>query len=227
MNNRKLEEVLQYNFKNRKLLQTALNHGSYCMEQGMGHEQSNQRLEFLGDAFFDAIISVELFNRMEGDEGTLSRTRATIVCENSLATVAEHLEIGKYLNLGKGENNAGGRHKKSLQADAVEAIVGAMFLDGGYDAAKEFVLREFKQIIDDAIEGKIILDYKTKVQEEFQKSGKNIRICYELDRATGPDHDKTFYVHLNCNGKRYGSGSGKTKKEAEQQAAKATIEGGI
>lgn len=227
MNNRKLEGILQYQFNNQELLQHALNHGSYCVEHGMGHEESNQRLEFLGDAYFDAIISTELFNRMTGDEGRLSQTRAAIVCENSLASVAERLGIGSFLNLGKGEEHAGGRHKKSLQADAIEAIVGAIFLDGGYTEAERFVLREFDEIITDAIEGKIAQDYKTKVQEEFQKRGQRIKISYELDKTTGPDHDKTFYVHLTCNGKKYGSGIGKTKKEAEQQAAKATIEGGI
>ena len=164
---------------------------------------------------------------MHSDEGKLSRTRAAIVCENSLASVAERLGIGNFLNLGKGEDNAGGRHKKSLQADAVEAIVGAIFLDGGYEAAERFVLREFDDIITEALTGNLVLDYKTKVQEEFQKKGKKIRISYELDKTTGPDHDKTFFVHLTCNGKKYGSGIGKTKKEAEQQAAKATIEGGI
>lgn len=227
MNNRRLEEILQYEFNNKELLQYALNHGSYCVEHGLSHEQSNQRLEFLGDAYFDAIISTELYKRMHSDEGKLSRTRAAIVCENSLASVAERLGIGNFLNLGKGEDNAGGRHKKSLQADAVEAIVGAIFLDGGYEAAERFVLREFDDIITEALTGNLVLDYKTKVQEEFQKKGKKIRISYELDKTTGPDHDKTFFVHLTCNGKKYGSGIGKTKKEAEQQAAKATIEGGI
>ena len=227
MNNHKLEEVLTYKFKEKNLLQRALNHGSYCMEHGLGHEDSNQRLEFLGDAYFDAIVSTELYKRMSGDEGKLSQTRAAIVCENSLASVAERLGVGTYLNLGRGEEHAGGRKKKSLQADAVEAIVGAIYLDGGYEEAERFVLREFESIINQAIEGKLVLDYKTRVQEEFQKSGKKVTISYELDKATGPDHDKTFYVHLTCNGKTYGSGMGKTKKEAEQQAAKATIEGGI
>lgn len=226
MNNNILEERIQYSFKDRKLLKTALNHSSYCMENGMGSDQSNQRLEFLGDAYFDAIISTELYKRMQSGEGKLSKTRSAIVCENSLAAVGERLEIGRFLNLGKGEDHAGGRNKKSIQADAMEALIGAIFLDGGYDAAEEFVLREFSQAIDDALSGRLMSDYKTVVQELFQKKGKNVRFSYVLDREEGPDHDKVFYVHLVCNGTIYGYGKGKTKKEAEQNAAKAALEGG-
>lgn len=194
----------------------------------METRDNNERLEFLGDAFFDAIISVELYKRLEKvDEGKLTKTRALIVCEKSLATVAQKLRIGEYLNMGKGEEHSGGRHRESILADAVEAVIGAIYLDGGYDEAARFVSREFEATVIDALAGKLFTDYKTQVQEALQKRGQKTSISYHLDKEEGPDHDKTFYVHLVCNGKTLGSGRGKSKKEAEQNAARATLEGGI
>lgn len=228
MNNLDFEKIIEYSFKDKSLLEKALTHSSYCRENGIETKNNNERLEFLGDAFFDAIISTELYKRLEKvDEGKLTKTRALIVCEKSLANVAGKLKIGEYLNLGKGENNAGGRKRESILADAVEAVVGAIFLDGGYDEAVRFVEREFRETIDDALAGKLFADYKTQVQEKLQKRGQKTVISYKLDKAEGPDHDKTFYVHLVCNGKTLGSGCGKSKKEAEQNAARAAIEGGI
>lgn len=161
------------------------------------------------------------------DEGKLTKTRALIVCEKSLATVAQKLRIGEYLNMGKGEEHSGGRHRESIMADAVEAVIGAIYLDGGYDEAARFVSREFKSTVIDALSGKLFTDYKTQVQEALQKRGQKTSISYHLDKEEGPDHDKTFYVHLVCNGKTLGNGCGKSKKEAEQNAARATLEGGI
>lgn len=228
MNNLDFEKIIEYSFKDKSLLEKALTHSSYCRENGIETKNNNERLEFLGDAFFDAIISTELYKRLEKvDEGKLTKTRALIVCEKSLANVAGKLKIGEYLNLGKGENNAGGRKRESILADAVEAVVGAIFLDGGYDEAVRFVEREFRETIDDALAGKLFADYKTQVQEKLQKRGQKTVISYKLDKEEGPDHDKTFYVHLVCNGKTLGSGCGKSKKEAEQNAARAAIEGGI
>lgn len=228
MNNLDFEKIIQYNFKDKSLLEKALTHSSYCRENGIQTKNNNERLEFLGDAFFDAIISVELYKRLEKvDEGKLTKTRALIVCEKSLAHVAANLNIGQYLNLGKGENNAGGRKRESILADAVEAVIGAIFLDGGYSEAVRFVSREFRKTIEDALAGKLFADYKTQVQERLQKRGQKTVITYKMDREEGPDHDKTFYVHLVCNGKTLGSGCGKSKKEAEQNAARAAIEGGI
>lgn len=227
MNNTSFEETIQYSFKDKSLLEKALTHSSYCRENGVEIKNNNERLEFLGDAFFDAIISTELYKRLEKvDEGKLTKTRALIVCEKSLAAVAVKLEIGQYLNMGKGEANSGGRERESILADAVEAVIGAIYLDGGYEEAVRFVSREFRNTIEDALAGKLFADYKTQVQEVLQKRGQKTVISYKLDKATGPDHDKTFYVHLVCNGKTLGSGCGKSKKEAEQNAAKAALGGG-
>ncbi|MGC2872813.1 ribonuclease III [Ihubacter sp. mB4P-1] len=228
MNNSDFEKVIQYTFQDKELLNKALTHSSFCREHAVETKNNNERLEFLGDAFLDAIIGVALYNRLsQMDEGKLTKTRALIVCEKSLAQVAVRLHIGDYLNMGKGEELSGGRHRDSIMADAVEAVIGAIYMDGGYDEAVRFVLREFAGTIEDAVEGKLFTDYKTQVQEALQKRGKKTVISYHLDKEIGPDHDKTFYVHLVCNGKTLGSGCGKSKKEAEQNAAKATIEGGM
>ncbi len=224
MNNGDFEKKIQYIFKDKELLNKALTHSSFCREHGTEVINNNERLEFLGDAFFDAIISVELYKLLEKvDEGKLTKTRALIVCEKSLAQVARRLDIGAYLNMGKGEEHSGGRHRESILADAVEAVVGAIYLDGGFEEAFRFVSREFAKTIEDALAGRIFTDYKTQVQEVLQKRGKKIIISYHLDREEGPDHDKTFYVHLSCNGKVLGRGSGKSKKEAEQNAARETF----
>lgn len=228
MNNRDFDKVIQYTFRDKELLNKALTHSSYCREHAVETKNNNERLEFLGDAFFDAIISVELYNRLtQVDEGKLTKTRALIVCEKSLAQIARRLGIGDYLNMGKGEELSGGRHRESILADAVEAVIGAIYIDSGYEEAARFVSREFADTIDNAVAGKLFTDYKTQVQEALQKRGRKTVISYHLDKETGPDHDKTFYVHLVCNGKTLGSGSGKSKKEAEQKAAKATLEGGM
>ena len=224
MNNGDFEKIIGYTFKNKVLLDKALTHSSFCREHAVETRDNNERLEFLGDAFFDAIISVELYKRLEKvDEGKLTKTRALIVCEKSLATVAQRLNIGEYLNMGKGEEHSGGRHRESIMADAVEAVIGAIYLDGGYEEAARFVSREFESTVIDALAGKLFTDYKTQVQEALQKRGQKTSISYHLDREEGPDHDKTFYVHLVCNGKTLGNGSGKSKKEAEQNAARATL----
>ncbi|HKM28561.1 MAG TPA: ribonuclease III [Anaerovoracaceae bacterium] len=224
MNNSEFEQIIGYKFNDPELLNCALTHSSFCRENDKAVKENNERLEFLGDAFFDAIISVELYNRLpEVNEGRLTKTRALIVCEKSLATEGMKLTIGQYLNMGKGEVHSGGRYRESIIADAMEAVIGAIFIDGGYDAAKGFVLSNFTKTIDDAVDGKLFADYKTEVQEALQLKGQKTVISYELDREEGPDHDKTFYVHLICNGRKLGSGSGKSKKEAEQNAARATL----
>lgn len=223
MNNGDFEKKIQYTFKNKELLNKALTHSSFCREHGTEGKNNNERLEFLGDAFFDAIISVELYKLLEKvDEGKLTKTRALIVCEKSLAQVARRLNIGSYLNMGKGEEHSGGRHRESILADAVEAVVGAIYLDGGFEEVFRFVSREFAQTIEDALAGRLFTDYKTQVQEVLQKRGKKVIISYHLDKEEGPDHDKTFYVHLTCNGRVLGRGVGKSKKEAEQHAARET-----
>ena len=226
MNTKEFEKKIGYTFQDINFLERALTHSSYNKEKNTKHKD-NERLEFLGDAFFDAIISVELFNRMgQVTEGKLTKTRALIVCEQSLAQVWRDLQIGKHINMGHGEESAGGRKKDSILADAMEAIIGALYLDGGYEAARDFVVKAFEETIEKAVAGKLFSDYKSEVQELLQKKGHTVNITYEIDKEEGPAHDKTFYVHLECNGKTLGTGVGKSKKEAEQNAAKATLERG-
>ena len=224
MNNTQFEKVIGYQFRNPEYLDRALTHSSYNKDKKT-HHVDNERLEFLGDAFFDAIVSVELFRRMgQVTEGRLTKTRAQIVCERSLAETARRLNVGKYINMGHGEDSAGGREKDSILADAMEAIIGAIFLDGGYDEAQKFVVAAFDDTIEKAVEGKLFSDYKSEIQEVLQAKGRIVNITYKIDREEGPAHDKTFHVHLECDGQILGTGSGKSKKEAEQMAAKAAIE---
>ena len=226
MNTKEFEKLIGYSFNNREYLETALTHSSFNKEKRTKNKD-NERLEFLGDAFFDAIISVELFSRMKDvTEGKLTKTRAVIVCEQSLANVARNFKLGEFINMGHGEDSTGGRKKDSILADAMEAIIGAMYMDGGYEAAQKFVVKAFADTIDKAVEGKLFSDYKSEVQEILQKKGPPVNINYKIDREEGPAHDKTFFVHLECNGEVLGKGSGKSKKEAEQNAAKEALERG-
>ena len=223
MNIKRFEDEIGYKFKNRKYLERALTHSSYNREKNTKH-QDNERLEFLGDAFFDAIVTAELFHRMEKDaEGKLTKTRALIVCENSLARAARNFDLGSYMYIGRGEEMAGGRNRASILADAMEAVIGALYLDGGYEITRNFVLRTFSDIVDEAVAGKLVSDYKSEIQEKLQKNGKNISITYTTDREEGPAHNKTFFVHLSYDGKILGEGSGKSKKEAEQNAARTAL----
>lgn len=227
MYNDKFEKEIQYEFNEKGLLNKALTHSSYCRENSLSPRESNERLEFLGDAYLDAICSAEIYSRMTNvNEGKLTKLRAGVVCEHSLTKVARRLNIGTYLNMGHGEDMSGGRDRDSIIADAVEAVIGAIFLDGGYEAASEWVLREFSDIIEDALAGRLSQDYKTLAQEVLQRDGSSPEIAYVLDREEGPDHEKTFFMHMTCNGKTLGHGSGRSKKEAEQNAAKAFLHGG-
>ncbi len=239
MNSEEFQEKIRYRFKDRSLLEQALTHSSFCRESCRAadkcgaygvfaeNKKNNERLEFLGDALFDAVISDVLYNRMaDVDEGQLTRLRALIVCESSLAEAARRLDVGRFLNLGKGEERSGGRRRTSILADAMEAVIGAMYIDGGFSQVQDFIRREFGKTIDDAVEGRLFYDYKTRIQEILQKNG-NADINYVLDRTSGPDHDKTFYVSLIADGKLLGRGMGKSKKEAEQHAARDAITGGI
>ncbi len=223
MNNTELEKIIGYKFKNRDFLDRALTHSSFNRERNTKHVD-NERLEFIGDGFLDAIVGVELYRRMSNvTEGKLTKTRALIVCEKALADVARKIGLGKYINMGHGEETAGGRKKDSILADGVEAVIGAVFLDGGYDEAAKFVVHFFKETIDNAVSGKLFQDFKSEVQEVLQSKGKPVNIVYITDREEGPAHDKTFFVHMECDGKSYGKGVGKSKKEAEQNAARETL----
>ena len=216
------EKRIGYEFKDKNLLDMALTHCSFNRERNTKHVD-NERLEFLGDALLDAIVSIELFKKMANwAEGKLTKIRAIVVCEKSLADIARKLDLGSFVNMGYGEDHAGGRAKDSIIADCVEAIIGALYIDGGYEAARNFVLNNFSNTIELAIEGKLFKDYKSEVQELLQENG-TVEISYVTDREEGPDHDKTFFVHMECNGIVYGRGSGKSKKEAGQAAAEASI----
>lgn len=220
---KELENKLGYRFKDISLLETALTHSSYTREKNSGLS-CNERLEFLGDAFFDAIIGEELYKSFpDQEEGFLSRIRATIVCEKSLSMKATQIGLGEYLMLGKGEEKTGGRNKISLLADAMEAIIGAVYLDGGFEEVKKLVLGIFADVIEDARHGKyIVTDYKTALQELLQSEGA-VSIKYRLAGESGPDHNKTFRVDLMIDGKYEAEGTGKTIKQAEQHAAEAAL----
>ena len=214
-----LQQKLGYTFRDPDLLETALTHSSYSKEHGEG-ARSNERLEFLGDAFFDAIIGEELFRIFpDREEGWLSRIRATIVCEKSLAAQARKLELGDFLLLGHGEEKSGGRRRESILADATEALIGAIYLDGGYEAVRQVVLDLFRGVIDDTRRGIfVVYDYKTHLQEVLQARGIT-DIRYQMTGEEGPDHDKTFTVTLYIDGVPSSQGRGKSKKQAEQNAA--------
>lgn len=226
MNNLEFQKNIKYEFSNPNYLDKALTHSSFAQEKKERCGKDNERLEFLGDAFFDAIISEELFKNLTNvDEGKLTKLRASIVCEKSLANQGKKLNVGKFLKMGKGEERMGGRERESIIADAMEAIMAAIFLDGGFEEAKRFVLGTFEETIQDAISGKLTMDYKTELQESLQING-DVKIFYHIDKEEGPDHDKIFYVSLLVEGKQLGKGIGKSKKEAEQNAAKYALESG-
>lgn len=229
MNNSKhFETTIGYTFKDIQLLDKALTHSSYVKETGQSRLNDNERLEFLGDAFLDAIIGEALFKQLpKAAEGRLTKARASIVCEKSLAEAGRRLSIGEHMLFSHGEEKSGGRNRESILADGMEAVIGAIYLDGGYDAAQEFVLAIFREALKDAGQGKLShQDYKSELQEQLQSRG-ILDIRYLLEREEGPDHNKTFSIRLEVCGREAGKGSGKSKKLAEQNAAKDAIERGI
>lgn len=226
MINLDFQSVIDYKFNDIELMHTALTHSSCSSDMKNKDIMNNERLEFLGDAFLAAIISEYLYNLQTfNGEGMLSKTRASIVCEKSLSEIGKTLGIGQYIKMSRGEEITGGRNRDSIIADAVEAVIGAIYLDRGYAAAKGFILSYFNKNINEAIKGKLNIDYKTRLQEKLQING-DIEIQYTLDKEEGPAHDKTFYIRLLVKGKEKGLGSGKNKKEAEQAAAKDALERG-
>ncbi len=218
-----LEKIIQYTFKNKKNIILALTHSSYANEYKNKKLTSNERLEFLGDTVLNMIISEEIYTRYNDlSEGEMTKFRSNVICETSLAKCAKNLNIGKYLLLGKGEENTGGRYRVSILSDAVEALIGALYLDAGLEMAKNFVLAQMGEMIEKSIKGIIFMDYKTQLQEILQK-GNEKRVVYEIIGERGPDHDKVFISQVKIDGQPAGKGKGKTKKEAEQMAAKETI----
>lgn len=219
-----IEEKIGYHFKDQKLLETALTHSSYAREKNSA--EYNERMEFLGDAMLDAIAGEELYRMFPGrEEGFLSRTRASLVCEKFLFEVALRMDLGKHLRIGAGEEKTGGRERPSILADAVEALIGAVFLDGGYEETRTVVLELLRDGLQDVRDGKtLISDYKTALQELLQAEGLTAGdIRYEDAGQSGPDHDKVFSVRLMVKGELEAEGEGKSKKQAQQNAARAAL----
>jgi ribonuclease-3 len=211
-----LEEAIGYQFKNKALLKTAITHSSYANDVKKSNIQDNERLEFLGDAVLELSSSDVLFQLYEDKkEGELTRLRASIVCEPTLAQCAREIDLGSYLLLSRGEEQTGGRERESVTSDAFEALIGAIYLDGGFDCAKQFVE---KFVLNDIEKKQLFYDSKTILQEILQKNYKE-RVDYVLKNVYGPDHNKHFVVDAVFRGEVMGSGEGRTKKRAEQQAA--------
>ena len=215
-----LEKKIQYQFHDRELLKTALTHSSYANEQG-GNVKYNERLEFLGDSVLGIITAEYLFqNHKNYPEGELTKLRAALVCEKALYRFANEISLGEYLLLGKGEIHTGGRNRPSILADAFEALIAAIYLDGGMSKAREFVLRFITAAQELAME--LNTDYKTKLQEIIQKNPEE-RVEYAIIGESGPDHDKRFVVAVKLNSNIIGKGEGRSKKQAEQLAAKEAL----
>lgn len=218
-----LEKVIGYGFKNINILHEAVTHSSFANENRNHHMKDNERLEFLGDAILDLIISEYLFKKHpEMPEGDLSKIRASIVCEGSLAKVAKELQLGDYILLGKGEEITGGRQRASILADMFEAITGAIFVDGEFDDVRQFITRTLVHSVDHLSIEDLYTDYKTLLQENIQKESTQ-PLRYEVVEEKGPDHDKDFYVEVYHGSQCLGRGVGKSKKEAEQNAAQIAI----
>jgi len=219
----RIQSAIDYRFVDRAFLMAATTHRSYVNEARDRSIQDNQRLEFFGDAVLGFLVSRRLFDLFPtSSEGSLSRVRASIVDEETLARVARRIRLGDCLSLGRGEEMSGGREKKSILADACEALVAAVYLDGGTGAAEQLVDRLFGHLLDEAASGCAGRDFKTRLQEESQA------LCgaapsYRLDGASGPDHERLFSVTVCIGGKAFGTGTGRNKKEAEQAAAREAL----
>ena len=212
-----LEKKAGYQFHDRRLLERAMTHKSYINEAHMEKYESNERLEFLGDAVLELVTSEFLFqDEAKFPEGELTRMRASIVCEPALAFCARQRDLGGYLRLGKGEEATGGRNRDSLTSDALEALIGAIYMDGGFTNAKEFI---HKVVLSDLENKKLFFDSKTILQEVVQARFRDQRVTYRLMGEEGPDHDKSFRTAVCIGDEIYGTGTGHTKKRAEQEAA--------
>ncbi len=220
----KLEETIGYRFRNRKLLETALTHSSFANERHDPGEESYERLEFLGDSILGHIAADFLYRQDPPiPEGRMTRLRAELVCEQSLHRIAQRMELGKYMRLGRGEERTHGRERPSILADMVESILAAMYLDSGsLEEPRRFILNELL-LPADLGEQHRSEDYKTALQELIQRKPNQL-ISYEMLGQSGPDHDKTFVFRVLVNGVPVGEGSGRSKKEAEQMAAREALE---
>lgn len=218
-----IQQLINYSFSKLSLLNTALTHSSYTANRQEVLEH-NERLEFLGDSVLSTVVSQFIFRSCnEMAEGQLTRIRANIVCEQSLHSAANKINLGKYLLLSKGEELTGGRTRPSILADAFEALIAAIYLDGGLDKAKVFVLDMLDHTIKQAIQNKIISDFKSFIQEYIQKTSQG-KISYKLLSEEGPDHNKTFEIAIMLDDALLGQGQGASKKEAQQAAAKNAVD---
>ena len=218
-----LEKVIDYKFKNMDYLLLALTHSSYANENRRDGFDSNERLEYLGDAVLNMVVSEIIYTSYPGlTEGEMTKARSIIVCEPTLAKCACNIGLGQYLLLGKGEELTGGRMRPSVLSDAFEALIGAVYLDGGLEKVRTLILKQLGETIMHSINGMITLDFKTELQEMVQGKGER-SILYEIIDETGPDHNKIFVAQVSIDGIVAGTGKGKTKKEAEQNAAKAAL----
>ncbi len=217
-----LENAIGYRFRNITLLQNALTHSSYANECWHNSLKSNERLEFLGDSILGMVVAEHLYRTFpDRPEGELTRMRADMVCETTLAAIAQQIDLGKHLNLGHGEEQGGGRSRTSILADAVESIIAASFLDGGMEPARQLITRFVLCRV--PVEKLKNVDYKTAFQELVQQKKDQV-ITYCLTGQSGPDHNKEFTVEVSLNGQVVGNGVGTSKKRAEQAAAKAAME---
>lgn len=216
-----LEKKLGYTFKDKSLLLNALCHSSYANEIRSGIT-SNERLEFLGDSVLSIIVSEYIYSQfLDKPEGELTKLRASLVCEKSLCGFARELDLGKYLHLGKGEDKGGGRERASILADAFEAVLAAVYLDGGMENARQYIMKFIKNELNHKDED-AFKDYKTVLQEIIQRNPEE-SVSYILTDEFGPDHDKQFTVEVHLNSNTIGKGTGKSKKQAEQMAAKQAL----
>lgn len=219
-NLKKLEQTIGYQFTAKSLLEQAMTHSSYANEKHLGKIGCNERLEFLGDAVLELISSDFLYKKFRNNqEGELTKKRASMVCEKSLAYCAREFGLPEFILLGRGEEMMGGRKRDSIVSDALESLIGAMYLDGGFEPAQTFVL---KFILNDLEDKRIFFDSKTVLQEMVQEGG-NHPVEYRLLKEEGPDHSKSFTVEALINGESMGTGTGHTKKAAEQAAALEAI----
>jgi ribonuclease-3 len=219
-----LEKKLNYTFRNPALLSEALSHSSYANEHRANHLNSNERLEFLGDSVLGFVTAEFLFTQHPNlPEGDLTRIRAALVCEQSLYEVAKKLELGRYLKLGRGEEAGGGRERTSILADATEAVFAAVYLDGGIAEASALIHRVLLDVEREEIVEERRRDFKTSLQELIQRQADQV-LSYRMIGEQGPDHAKIFQAEVLLNGESLGSGFGRSKKEAEQSAAKAALQ---
>lgn len=217
----KLEKTINISFNDRKLLELALTHSSYANERKINKIDSNERLEFLGDAILELISSDYLYKKyVDMAEGKLSKLRASLVCEEALSDSAAKIGLGDIIFLGKGEENTGGRKRASITSDAFEALIGAIYLDQGYDKAREFVLEYVLYDTDSFVN---MADCKSLLQEKIQSTKKSCVITYNVVDEAGPEHNKCFTVEVLIDGISYGTGSGRSKKAAEKEAAKQAL----